>query len=174
MLTYENTSNNNYDITIGIKCIGTKNCSFYCDDVTTESGLKVVKKVNAKQTSAVIIMYYSLSSLFNFNCTIIDSKEENDPVYNHAVFDDEGEAIDDKGKLTQHILEKDDDSYYIGIDNSSEQKLKLKLILEGLKVNDGPYKGQTMPVFELKPKERKVFDVFIISDDDISFKFDLA
>ena len=174
VLTFENTSNNNYDITVGIECKGTKSCSFYCDDVATESDLKVVKKVNAKQTTAVIIMYHSLSSLFNFNCTITDSKEENDPVYNHAVFDEEGEAIDDKGKLTQYILEKDDDSYYIGIDNSSTQKLKLKLILEGLKVNDGPYKGQTMPVFELKPKERKVFDVFIISDDDISFKFDFA
>ena len=174
VLTFENTSNNNYDITVGIECKGTKSCCFYCDDVATESDLKVVKKVNAKQTTAVIIMYHSLSSLFNFNCTITDSKEENDPVYNHAVFDEEGEAIDDKGKLTQYILEKDDDSYYIGIDNSSTQNLKLKLILEGLKVNDGPYKGQTMPVFELKPKERKVFDVLIISDDDISFKFDFA
>ena len=76
--------------------------------------------------------------------------------------------------MTQYILEKDDDSYYIGIDNSSSQKLKLKLVLEGLKVNDGPFKGQTTPIFELKPNERKVFDVLIVSDDDITFKFDFA
>ena len=71
-------------------------------------------------------------------------------------------------------MEKDDDSYYIGIDNSSNQKLKLKLVLEGLKVNDGPFKGQTTPVFELNANERKVFDVLIVSDDDITFKFDFA
>jgi hypothetical protein len=174
VLTFENTSNNNYAVTVGIECKGSKSCCFYCDDLAKESDMKVVKNVNAKQTIAVIIMYHSLSSLFNFNCTISDAKEQKDPIYNHAVFDEEGEAIDDKGKLTQYILEKDDDSYYIGIDNSSSQKLKLKLVLEGLKVNDGPFKGQTTPIFELKPNERKVFDVLIVSDDDITFKFDFA
>ena len=174
VLTFENTSNNNYSVTVSIEFKGSKSCCFYCDDVATENDIKVVKNVNAKQTICVIIMYHSLSSLFNFNCTISDAKEQKDPTYNHPVFDEEGEAIDDKGKLTQYILEKDDDSYYIGIDNASTQKLKLKLILEGLKVNDGPFKGQTTPVFELNAKERKVFDVLIISDDDISFKFDFA
>lgn len=76
--------------------------------------------------------------------------------------------------MIQYILEKDDDSYYIGIDNSSASKLKLKLVLEGLKVNDGPFKGQIEPVFEINAKERKVFDVLIVGDDDISFKFDFA
>ena len=174
VLTFENTSNNNYAVTVGIECKGSKSCCFYCDDIATENDMKVVKNVNAKQTIAVIIMYHSLSSLFNFNCTISDAKEKKDPEYNHPVFDEEGEAIDDKGKLTQYILEKDDDSYYIGIDNSSNQKLKLKLVLEGLKVNDGPFKGQTTPVFELNANERKVFDVLIVSDDDITFKFDFA
>ena len=174
VLTFENTSNNNYAVTVGIECKGSKSCCFYCDDIASENDLQVIKNLNAKQTVAVIIMYHSLSSLFNFNCTISDAKDKKDPVYNHPVFNEEGEAIDDKGKLTQYILEKDDDSYYIGIDNSSTQKLKLKLILEGLKVNDGPFKGQTTPVFELNSKERKVFDVLICSDDDITFKFDFA
>ena len=174
VLTFENTSNNHYAVTLGIEFKGEKSFCFYCDDVATESDIKVVKNLNAKQTISVIIMYHHLSSLFNFNCTITDAKDQKDPIYNHAVFDEEPEAIDDKGKLTQYILEKDDDSYYIGIDNSSTQKLKLKLVLEGLKVNDGPYKGQTSPIFEINANERKVFDVLIISDDDISFKFDFA
>jgi len=72
--------------------------------------------------------------------------------------------------LIQYILEKDD-SYYIGIDNSRAAKLKLKLALEGLKVNDGPFKRQSAPVFELNPNERKVFDALIVSNDDITFKF---
>ena len=174
VLTFENTSNNNYAVTVGIEYKGVKSCSFYCDDVATEKDTTVIKNINAKQTISVIIMYHSLSSLFNFNCTISDAKKETNPIYNHPVFDEEGEAIDDKGKLTQYILEKDDDSYYIGIDNSSLQNLKLKLVLEGLKVNEGPYKGQTSPIFEINSNERKVFDVLIISDDDITFKFDFA
>jgi len=47
--------------------------------------------------------------------------------------------------LIQYILEKDD-SYYIGIDNSRAAKLKLKLALEGLKVNGRPFKRQSAPV----------------------------
>ena len=174
VLTFENTSNKNYAITVGIEYKGTKSCCFYCDEVASENDTKVVKNVKAKETTTVIIMYHSLTSLFNFNCTITDAKEDKDPIYNHAVFNEEGEAIDDKGKLKQYILEKDDDSYFIGIDNSSSQKLKLKLLLEGLKVNDGPYKGQTAPVFELNGGERKVFDVLIVGDDDVSFNFDFA
>ena len=174
VLTFENTSSKSYDVTVGIECKGEKSCCFYCDEVATENDIKVVKNINPKETIAVIIMYHSLSSLFNFNCTISDSKDKKDPIYNHAVFDEEAEAIDDKGKLNQYILEKDDDSYYIGIDNTSNSKLKLKLVLEGLKVSEGQFKGQTTPVFELNPNERKVFEVIICSDDDISFKFDFA
>ena len=174
VLTFENTSNKNYAVTVYIESKGSKSCCFYCDEVASENDTKVTKNVKAKETIAVIIMYHSFYSLFNFHATISDSKEPKDPIYNHPVFDEEGEAIDYKGELTQYILEKDDDSYYIGIDNSSSQKLKLKLILEGLKVNDGPYKGQTTPVFELNSKERKIFDVLICREDDITFQFDYA
>ena len=97
-------------------------------------------------------MYHSLSSLFNFN-SISDEKNQKDSTYNYSVFDEEGEAIDDKSKLTQYILEKE---HYIGIDNSSSHKLK---------VNERPYKGQTLPIFELNANKRKVFDVLIISND---------
>ena len=155
VLVFENTSNKNYSVTVCIECKGTKSCCFYCDEVASENDTKVIKNIKAKETIAVIIMYHSFSSLFNFNATLSDSKEPKDPIYNHPVFDEKGEAIDGKGELTQYILEKDDDSYYIGIDNSSSQKLKLKLILEGLKVNDGPYNGKTTPVFELNSKKEK-------------------
>ena len=44
----------------------------------------------------------------------------------------------------------------------------------GIILKEGPFKGQTAPIFELNANERKVFDVAICSDDDISFKFDFA
>ena len=54
--------------------------------------------------SSVIIMYYSLSSLFTFNCSISEQKEQ---ISNHPVFEEEGEAIDEKGKIIQYVLEKE-------------------------------------------------------------------
>ena len=174
VLTLENTSNNDYSAIVGIECKGAKNCCFYCDEAATENDIKVVKNLNGKQTIAIIIMYYNLSSLFNFSCIITNSKEEKDPIYNHPVFDEEGEAIDEKGKLKQYFLEKDDESYYIGIDNSSNSQFKLKLELEGLKIKDGPYKGQKAAVFELNINERKVFEVLICNEDEISFRFDFG
>ncbi len=174
VLTLENTSNNDYSAIVGIECKGPKNCCFYCDEAATENDIKAVKKLNGKQTIAIIIMYHNLSSLFNFNLIITDSKKEKDPIYNHPVFDEEGEAIDEKGELKQYFLEKDDESYYIGIDNSSNSKYKLKLELEGLKIKYGPYKGQKAPVFELNINERKVFEVITCNEDEISFRFDFC
>ena len=36
VLTFENTSNNNYAVTVGIEYKGSKSCCFYCDDVAKE------------------------------------------------------------------------------------------------------------------------------------------
>ena len=174
VIVFENKRNNNYDIKVGLEFKEKKECCFYCDDIATESDLQVIKNLNAKKTIAIIIMNYTKDSCFTFNCNIDEAKEKIDPIYNHSVFNEEGEAIDDEGKLKQYALEKDDESYYIGIENLTTKKLKLKLILDGLKINDGPFKGETKPVFEINSKERKVFEALICSDDDIFFNFDFA
>ena len=174
VIALENNSNNNYSATVNLKCKGSKSCCFYCDDVGTENDNNVTKNLNGKQTIAFIIMYHNMSSLFDFDYCITDATEHNDPIYNHPVFDEEAEVIDDKGNFKQYSLEKDDDSYYIGIENSSSVKFKLKLVLDGLEVNDGPFKGQSTVIFELNPNERKVFEVLVICDDDIYFSFELA
>ena len=48
MLTFQNTSNNNYAVTEGIECKGSKSFYFYCDDVATERDMEVVKNVNVQ------------------------------------------------------------------------------------------------------------------------------
>ena len=118
-------------------------------------------------------MPYNLSSKFDCEPQFTDYNERNDPTYNHRVFDNEGEAIDNEGKIIQYVLKKSDDSFYIGIENTSTKKLKLKLILGDSVVNDGPYKGQTSCVFELDIKGRKVFDV-IVDGVDPEFEFTYA
>jgi hypothetical protein len=80
VMTFENTTNNNYITIVDIECKGAKSCCFYCDETASENDTQVVRRLAAKETIAVILMYYSLSSLFNFNITIIDSNELKDPI----------------------------------------------------------------------------------------------
>jgi len=41
--TFENTSNNSYGVTVGIKCKGEKSCCFYCAQVAKKTDLKCEK-----------------------------------------------------------------------------------------------------------------------------------
>ena len=147
-----------------------KNCCFYCDEVASEGDIKVIKNVKPKETIAIIVMYYNLSSRFEFDFSLF--KGIIYLVYSQAVFNEEGDDINDRG-LKQYVLEKDENSYYIGIDNSSQLFYKLKLILVQAKVNRGPFKGQATPIFEIKPKERKVFELLVL-DENPTFEFALA
>ena len=58
-----------------LQCRGSKNCCFYCDDVGSENDIKVVKNLDSKQTNTFIIIYYSFSSLFDFNL-VMDKLEK--------------------------------------------------------------------------------------------------
>jgi hypothetical protein len=173
VLTFENKSKKNYAVLAELECRGEKSCCFYCDEIASEDNIKVIKNIKAKETIAIIIMPYNLSSKFECKPQFIEYNEKNDPTYNHRVFDKEGEAIDNEEKLFQYVLKKDDESFYIGIENTSTKKLNLKLTLGDSVVNDGPYKGQTSCVFELDIKGRKVFDV-IADGDDPEFEFTYA
>ena len=64
VITFENISNNNYDVTVGIQFKGEKSCCFYCNQVPKKTDLKVAKNIAPKETIFVIIMYHNLSSLF--------------------------------------------------------------------------------------------------------------
>ena len=174
VLGFENPTDNLFSINVRLQCRGSQSCCFYCDDIASENDIKVIKYLEPKQSNCVIIMYHSFSSLFNYSIIIEKTEKKKDAISSHAVFDEEPEEVNDNGELKQYTLSKDDESYYIGIDNSGTKKYHLKLILEGLEVNDGPFKGQTEPVFELNPNERKVFDVLIKSEEDVTFEFALA
>jgi len=106
--------------------------------------------------------------------TFLPPQEADDKDYNHEVFNEEGEELVDGGKLMQYYLENDD-NIIIGIESKYNQTLKLKLILEGLKISKGEFTDKTEIVFELKANKRKVFETVISSeDDDLSFKFEFA
>ena len=124
VLTFENKSKNNYAVLVELKCRGAKSCCFYCDEIASEDNIKVIKNIKAKETIAIIIMPYSLSSKFKFKPQFTDYIEQNGPIYNHRVFDEEGEAIDKEGNIIEYVLQKSDDSFYIGIEKYFYEKKK--------------------------------------------------
>ena len=121
-------------------------------------------------------MKYSSSSLFSLAYSIL-SKDDNRTTENtNPVFDTEAEQIDENGNLYQYILEVNDgNGYTIGLENTSEYKIKLKMILEGLYCVDSEFKKQANPVFESMPKSRKVFNLRVKpGTEDLSFEFTYA
>ena len=95
-------------------------------------------------------------------------------VDNNPVFQTEGEEIDEDGYLMQYLLAGSSNSYVIGLENTSNYRIKLSLILEGLDILDSAYKGQTKPVFTINAKEKKVFNVKVKSNyyGNVSFQFE--
>ena len=174
LLMFENPTDKALAIKAELVCKGEKSCSFYCDETAGEAETTMVKNIKPKDTVCIIIMYHSLSSLFEYKLTFLPPQEADDKDYNHEVFNEEGEELVDGGKLMQYYLENDD-NIIIGIESKYNQTLKLKLILEGLKISKGEFTDKTEIVFELKANKRKVFETVISSeDDDLSFKFEFA
>ena len=119
-------------------------------------------------------MYHTLSSLFEYKLAFITPQVDDDKDYNHEVFNEEGEAIDTEGKLKQYILETDD-NIFIGISSEVNKDLKLKLILEGLKISKGVDKGKSEVIFDLKMNKRKVFETEVATEDEeLSYQFVFA
>ena len=95
VLTFDNTSNDNFQIVVEIKCRGEKSCCFYCDEIATENDTKFLKNLGAKETKAVIIMYHSLSSIFKFYYGFISLDEIGEE--NALIFNEKGEFANNEG-----------------------------------------------------------------------------
>ena len=106
--------------------------------------------------------------------TFIEPQEQQDKDYYHEVFNEEPKELNESGTLKDYYLSTDD-SIFIGIESSINEKVKLKLILEGMKISSGEYKDKTEVIFELNEKGRKVFEVVATTDDEnLSFLFEFA
>ena len=193
---YENTSSNYYKTTTEVTCKGEKSFCIYCDNNASENETKVIKQLHPKSMTCVIILKYSNSSIFSCSSTIQASTEKeakaeesknNNMNYNninnntnnsnvHPVFNMEGEAIDDDGYLVQYLLESGNNSYTIGLENKSGYGFKLCINLEGLDIIDANYQGNSKPVFNINPYDKKVFNVRVKNNyyGNVSFQFEYA
>ena len=55
-------------------------------------------------------------------------------------------------------------TYVIGLENTSNFRIQLALVVEGLDILDSEYKGKSNPTFVINGKERKVFNVKVKSN----------
>lgn len=87
----------------------------------------------------------------------------------HPVFQTQGQIIDEYGTLVQYYLDSGDD-LVIGLENKSNTKLKMQLVLEGALITNT---GKSFAVFYSNPRERKIFKTKKIQDfgGEITFQF---
>ena len=169
VLIVKNSTEKNIKIRLDVleKGRGKKSFCIYNDNIATESDTSVIKEIKPKDIETVLIMGYTISSNYQISSDILKSDEF------HPIFKTKGESIDKEGRLYSYSEENDDESgYIIGLENKTNLKFKLKVILEGLISIDSQYKGKDNFEFEIYPKSKKVFMTkYKEGDEDPSFDF---
>ena len=188
---YENTSNNYFKTITEVTGKGNKSFYIYCDDYASEDDTTVIKPLPPKSMTCVIVLKYSNSTIVSYSSSIAVSSANTNTrtntntnkgtnnvtpassVDNNPVFKTEGEEIDEDGYLIQYLLKGSNNSYVIGLENTSNF-ITLSLSVEGLDILDSIYKGQAKPVFTIKSREKKVFNVKVKSNyyGNVTFQFE--
>ena len=173
LVCFVNPTKNNYKVKLEVKPKGDKSFCLYNDCNATENDTQVIKELKSGGVKTISIMKYSLSSMFSLSYAVLSSEDERTTENDNPVFDEEGEQIDENGYLFQYVKEVDGgDGYTVGLENTSDYKIKLKLILEGMTILDSEFKGKENATFISMPKSKKVFNLKIKPDaDGLSFEF---
>ena len=185
-------------MSIDLKFRGDKSCCFYNDDLANEDDECIIKDLPSKKYTTILVMKYSLTSLFTINYLItsnfekleikkkavdnakiktilLKNSQNSKKLDSNIVFNESSEPLQIEPLLLQYVLEINN-GYIIGLENTSKKKLKLRLMLEGLELTDSLYKGRNSPTFFIEPKEKKTFNAIIKNrfNGDLSFKFELV
>ena len=170
---FVNPTPQNYKVQLELKPKGTKSFCIYNDANATENDTQVIKELKTGSAKTISIMKYTLSSMFSLSYSILSADDERTTENSNPVFEEEGEQIDENGYLFQYVKEvEDSNGYTIGLENTSDYKIKLKLILEGMTILDSEFQGKDSAQFISMPKSKKVFNLKIKPDaDGLSFEF---
>ena len=173
LVCFVNSTPNNYKVKLEAKPKGDKTFCFYNDSVATENDTQVIKELNSGSFKTISIMKYKIASMFSLSYEVMELNDERTYENDNPVFDEEGEQLDENGYLFQYVKELDNgDGYIIGIENTSDFKIKLKLILDGLIILDNEFKGQREASFTSMKKSKKVFNLKVDPKaDGLTFEF---
>ena len=194
-------SNGSIEVSISdmIKFKGSKNVVYYFEgDNNNES--QICKTISPGQWDIICCMPYSLGSLYSIELKTV-GKEYKGPILKRGlanlstqlknninnnikpqtvnkgnslfndIFNEEGEALDDKGFIKQYIHPVSS-TYYVGLENTSNKIIKMNLTLTGLYERSNPNLKEIK--FSSNPMTRRVFTLQLIEGfkGDISFIFD--
>ena len=170
---FVNPTQQNYKVQLEIKPKGAKSFCIYNDAIATENDTQVIKEIKSGSAKTISIMKYTLSSMFSLSYSILSANDERTTENSNPVFEEEGEQIDEDGYLFQFVKEVEDgNGYTVGLENTSDYKINLKLILEGMTILDSEFRGKETAEFTSMPKSKKVFNLKINPDaDGLSFEF---
>ena len=88
----------------------------------------------------------------------------------NPVFKTQGQYIEENGVLIQYAM-INGDTYTIGLENRSDVKVRMQLVLEGLIISST---GRSYAIFYSNPKERKIFNTKILPNftyKQVGFEF---
>ena len=161
---------------MNVKKRGEKSFSFYCDPTANEEDSNVVRLIKPKEIGLIMIMQYTFSSLFTLNYNFKDAKTENENEENDEdpVFNQEGEFIDEEETLKQY-LRQNGDGFVVGLENLRKNRLRMKIVLEGLECRDFN-RGKSEISFYILGKSKKTFSLWVKRGyyGDCTFLFDFA
>ena len=88
----------------------------------------------------------------------------------HPVFQTQGHIIDQGGALVQYAM-INGENYTIGLENRSNMKIRMQLLLEGLIIGST---GKKYAIFYSNPRERKIFNTKLLPNynyEQVGFEF---
>ena len=170
---FENNSKSPVTVQFSVKCRGMKSFCFYNEPTSKDTDTTLSKTIPANQSGLVLILNYSLSSMFSFSYDV--DAEIDEGSLDDTVFNEEAEALDDDGTINQYVHEERN-GYLIGLENKRKTKLRMKLEIEGLEFSDKEHRGQKVWTFEIERNSRKVFPVKVRSgySGEVTFGFNFA
>ena len=138
----------------------------------TQNNLNYIQNnITYPQQNQNMLMNISYNTQNNPKSNYVSTQNKKKTI--NPVFKTQGQVIDESGVLVQYAM-INGDNYVIGLENRSNMKIKLQLLLEGLVISNN---GKSYAVFYSNPRERKIFNTKILpnySYDQIAFEFQYA
>ena len=174
VLCFYNPTGKDIKAKVDIKEKEGKSFCIYNDSISSELDTSVIKKIKSKNANTILVLGYTLLSNFQINYEVLGEKDKRTYENCHPVFNSEKEEVDEEGRLYSYSLENYN-GYTIGIENTSNMKIKLKLILEGLCCIDYQYYEKGSLIFEISGQSKKIFNARVRDDKiDPMFYFEFV
>ena len=157
---FDNPTNDSFKVKFDVNFEGLKNFCFYNDSIASEFDSSVIKEINSKSATAILIMGYTKDYVIDHEYKILSSSDQSTYENTHPVFNCNKKGFDEKGCLFSYELVVDNgEGFIIGLENISNDNFKLKLKLSETYCIDTKYQGKENIEFDILSQSKKVFNL---------------